>query len=158
MLQLKMLHVQLYYYDEYKLVSFKSYKHTLADITDYSAPTQYDDNELKTLINSSVSDINTTLTQKADLYHTHTMEDILDYEPYDDTEIITLINAKTDSGHRHTLADLTDYTAPISYNDTELRIMINTNTANINNIKNTKADKGDLTIHYYLTGERSQTW
>ena len=61
--------------------------HTLSDITDYTAPTPYNDSELRTLINSSVSDINTTLTQKADLEHNHFIDEIIDYEPYNDSAL-----------------------------------------------------------------------
>ena len=34
--------------------------------------------------------------------HTHTISEITDYEPYEDTELRTLINSKADNNHTHT--------------------------------------------------------
>ena len=119
-LRFKAKRLLLSYNNEDKFVSLDGHKHYMTDILDYIP---YDDTEIRTLINSSVSDINTTLTQKADLVHTHTTEDILDYEPYDDTEIRAMINNKVGSVHTHTLSDITDYTP---YDDSELKTLINT--------------------------------
>ena len=76
---------------------------------------------------------NLDIQKKADKGHTHTTEDITDYEPYDDTELKGMINDNTnnitalesnkaDKEHTHKLADITDYEI---YNDDEVRELIN---------------------------------
>ena len=88
-------------------------------------------------------------TPHAPKVHTHTITDITDYAPYDDTEIKNMINDNTnnitaldnnkaDKEHTHNIADITDY-AP--YDDTELRTDITNNTNNITALDNNKADK-----------------
>ena len=160
-LRFKAKRLLLSYNNEDKFVSLDGHKHYMTDILDYIP---YDDTELRTLINSSVSDINTTLTQKADLVHTHTTEDILDYEPYDDTEIRAMINNKVGSVHTHTLSDITDYTP---YDDSELKTLINTKAnsththsiSDVNDLQSTlngKAPIDNLTIHYYSLLESFQ--
>ena len=144
-LRFKAKRLLLSYNNEDKFVSLDGHKHYMTDILDYIP---YDDTELRTLINSSVSDINTTLTQKADLVHTHTTEDILDYEPYDDTEIRAMINNKVGSVHTHTLSDITDYTP---YDDSELKTLINTKAnsththsiSDVNDLQSTLNGKAD---------------
>ena len=48
-------------------------------------------------------------TPHAPKVHTHTLTDITDYEPYDDTEVRSLIDTKSDIGHTHTISEITDY-------------------------------------------------
>ena len=106
----------------------KTHSHTLSDITDFNEAETYDDSELRDLIDTKVSEINTTLTNKADLEHNHSIEDITDFEQYDDTDLKTSIsnnatkitnietNIKTineslsnkaDSSHNHSVEDIT---------------------------------------------------
>ena len=87
--------------------------------------------------------------------HKHTVNDITDYKPYDDTELRTKLNAcqtemanKADKIHTHDIADITDYKP---YDDTELRTLINGKTdkihkhdiADVNNLQSTLNDKAD---------------
>ena len=143
-----------------------AHTHTLSDITDYTAPTyktingqsilgegnitieggsggaSYDDTEVRELING-----------KANVAHTHTLNDITDYAAptyktingqsilgegnitieggsggasYDDTEVRELINGKANIEHTHTLSDITDYATTnytSDYIDSKLRVI-----------------------------------
>jgi hypothetical protein len=69
------------------------------------------------------------IDEKADKEHTHTISDITDYEPYDDTELRGLIDEKADKEHTHTIEDIINLLAWFEEKKPEL--------------KGEKGDKGD---------------
>ena len=48
-----------------------------------------------------------SLTTKADASHTHTVSEITDYAPYDDSALKASIEKKADVSHKHTSSDIT---------------------------------------------------
>ena len=83
-------------------------------ISDYL--TKDDKTELTQIVNS-----------KADVTHTHNINDIEGYNSaglYDDTELRELIDNKADFEHIHTIKEIVDYDP---YDDTEIRGLINNN-------------------------------
>ena len=118
-----------------------NHKHKITDIEDHKEPESYNDSAIKELIDNKISEINnsitnmqTVLTNKADLNHNHTLLDIADYEAYDDTQI------KTD----------------IKNNATKIT-NIETNINTINNSLTNKVDITKTTI-YYRTATHSHRW
>ena len=110
---------------------------------------EYDDSEIRGLILANTEAIET----KANIAHTHTLDDITDYtaptyktingqsilgegdivieggsggSSYDDTEVRELINGKANIEHTHTLSDITDYAEHYytsDYIDSRLRVI-----------------------------------
>ena len=75
------------------------------------------------------------LDNKANTSHTHNIEDITDYEPYDDTEIRTLINSKSDNSHTHTnfnKVNITNSAGPTKWNYDIVAIKPNMEEGNYN--------------------------
>ena len=59
---------------------------------------------------------------KADKNHTHTIAEIVDYEPYDDSVLKDWVISKADKNHTHTINEITDYKP---YDDSDVKALVN---------------------------------